>query len=69
MTDEAKPDDRSKFRGCKHCAMRRVPGLSYPGHCGGDRDDLPPAYGEGHPLRKLPADWGRSCTKFVPLCS
>ena len=63
--DEGQP----RFRGCKHCADRRVPGLSYPGYCGGAREDLEPAYGPGHPLKKLPADWGRSCEMFVSFRS
>ena len=61
--------DGPRFRGCKHCAKRHAPGLSYPGYCGGERDDLAPAYGTRHPLKKLPADWGRSCEKFVPFGS
>ena len=44
---------------CKTCAHRRRPGLS-DGYCSG-RDDLPPAYTPGHPLRQLPADGGASC--------
>lgn len=44
---------------CRTCAHRRSPGLS-DGHCGG-RDDLPPAYTPGHPLRRLPDDGGASC--------
>ncbi|MBX3678548.1 MAG: hypothetical protein KF710_00040 [Rhodocyclaceae bacterium] len=44
---------------CRHC---KRPGLSA-GYCGG-RDDLPPAYGLYHPLRKLPADQGTSCGSY-----
>lgn len=44
---------------CRTCAHFYRPGLS-DGHCGG-RDDLPPAYTPGHPLRKLPDDGGASC--------
>ena len=47
---------------CMTCAEFRRPGRS-DGYCGG-RDDLPPAYTEGHPLRKLPADLGETCQKF-----
>lgn len=46
-------------RTCRHIAR---PGLS-PGYCGG-RDDLPPAYTAGHPLRRLPADGGATCTTW-----
>jgi hypothetical protein len=48
--------------GCRHCRHIRRPGLS-DGHCGG-RDDLPPAYGEHHPLRRLPDDMGATCEQF-----
>ena len=48
---------------CKGCAHHRKPGRSDPGYCGG-RDDLPPAYGPGHPLRKLPRDGGAACQEF-----
>lgn len=44
---------------CRTCAHLCRPGLS-DGHCGG-RDDLPPAYTPGHPLRQLPDDGGASC--------
>lgn len=33
------------------------------GYCA-QRHDLPPAYGEGHPLRRLPADNGESCHEY-----
>lgn len=39
---------------CPHCTHFRRPGLSA-GYCGG-REDLPPAYGENHPLKQIPAD-------------
>lgn len=48
---------------CKGCAHHRRPGRSDPGYCGG-RDDLPLAYGPGHPLRKLPRDGGAACQEF-----
>lgn len=44
---------------CLTCANRRSPGLSG-GYCV-ERDDLPPAYTPGHPLRRLPDDGGASC--------
>ena len=49
---------------CKGCAHHRSPGRSDPGYCGG-RDDLPQAYGENHPLKKLPRDRGESCTEYI----
>ena len=45
--------------GCQHFSQ---PGLS-DGYCGG-REDLPHAYGPGHPLRGLPVDGGATCTAF-----
>lgn len=48
---------------CRTCAHLRIPGLSA-GYCGG-RDDLPPAYTPGHPLRQLPDDGGASCTAWL----
>ena len=47
-------------RSCRGCRHFRRPGLSG-GYCGGDRLDLPPAYGPGHPLRRFPGDGGASC--------
>ncbi|WP_374264678.1 hypothetical protein [Zoogloea sp.] len=47
---------------CKTCRHLKRPGLS-PGYCG-ERDDLPPAYGPGHPLRRLPDDQGKSCATW-----
>ena len=47
---------------CLTCAYLCRPGLS-DGHCGG-RDDLPPAYGPGHPRRQLPPDGGASCSAW-----
>ena len=47
---------------CRTCRHLKRPGLS-DGHCGG-RDDLPPAYTTGHPLRRLPDDGGANCTAW-----
>ena len=58
-----KPTSITVATGCKSCRHRRRPGLSA-GYCGGGRDDLPPAYGLHHPLRKLPADQGASCASY-----
>lgn len=49
-------------RSCRTCQHLKRPGLS-DGHCGG-RDDLPPAYTAGHPLRRLPDDGGASCAAW-----
>lgn len=46
---------------CKTCTHLRQPGRVDVGYCAGDRDDLAPAYGANHPLRKLPADGGKNC--------
>lgn len=47
---------------CRTCAHLRRPGLS--DGCCCERDDLPPVYTHGHPLRKLPADHGASCSAW-----
>lgn len=52
-------------RGCSTCRHRKRPGLSA-GYCGGERDDLPGAYGQHHPLRKLPDDQGERCASYLP---
>lgn len=46
---------------CETCQNRTRPG-GYPSPflCGG-RADLPPAYGDGHPLRQLPENGGTDC--------
>lgn len=53
------PSEKALEFVCRRCASFRRPGLS-DGYCGG-RDDLPPAYTPGHPLRQLPEDRGASC--------
>lgn len=50
---------------CNLCAHYARPGMSA-GYCA-TRTDLPAAYGHHHPLRKLPADAGASCTTFEDL--
>lgn len=57
---------QSAARNCSTCRHRKRPGLSA-GYCGGGRDDLPPAYGLHHPLRKLPDDQGASCASYTPV--
>lgn len=47
---------------CRDCKHFRQPGKS-DGYCGGC-EDLPFAYGPGHPLRLLPKDGGVSCSEF-----
>lgn len=49
---------------CQDCKHFASPGLSA-GYCG-QRQDLPPAYGINHPLRRLPADNGKSCNEWEP---
>lgn len=44
---------------CQWCAHLRKPGAAS-GYCS-VREDLPPAYGDNHPLRICPADGGASC--------
>lgn len=51
-------------RCCKTCRHLASPGFSS-GYCAG-RDDLPPAYGINHPLRKLPEDSGVTCGEWSP---
>ncbi len=53
--------------GCASCAAWRRPGASS-GYCGGDRPDLPQAYGPGNPLRRLPADRGATCKAWRLEC-
>jgi len=57
------PHSKAVETSCKNCAHLGRPGLS-DGHCGG-REDLPPAYGPGHPLRQLPTDYGASCSSWA----
>lgn len=47
---------------CLRCVHHSRPGLSA-GYCAA-RTDLPKAYGQDHPLHRLPADKGRSCHAF-----
>lgn len=49
-------------KACRCCQHYARPGKSE-GYCGG-RDDLPLAYGVNHPLRRLPADRGASCSRW-----
>lgn len=49
---------------CRDCAHFRRPGKS-DGYCAGDREDLPRAYGDHHPLRKLPEDGGENCAAYT----
>jgi len=60
-----KPTSITVATGCKSCRHRKRPGRSDPGYCSG-RDDLPAAYGEHHPLRRLPADQGANCASYLP---
>lgn len=47
---------------CGTCRHIRRPGIANR-YCAG-RDDLLPAYGDGHPLRQLPADQGANCERW-----
>ena len=57
------PHKRAYESSCKTCAHLCRPGLSN-GLCGGGRDDLPPAFTEAHPLRRLPGCGGAGCPKW-----
>lgn len=48
---------------CAACTYFRKPGRSA-GYCCNQSRDALPAYGENHPLRKLPADLGERCTHY-----
>ena len=61
-----RPTSITVATGCKSCRHRKRPGRSDPGYCSG-RDDLPKAYGDHHPLRKLPADLGATCASYTPV--
>lgn len=50
---------------CRTCRHRATPGRAEPGYCA-QREDLPKAYGGGHPLHHLPADGGTACPKWAP---
>jgi len=50
------------IRCCKECRHFATPGLSA-GYCG-QREDLPPAYGINHPLKRLPSDNGATCSEW-----
>ena len=58
----APPTARASIARCIDCAHRRVPAHS-DGYCL-VRMDMPPAYGEGHPLRRCQPDGGRDCPLF-----
>ena len=47
---------------CRTCQHIRRPGVANR-YCAG-RADLPPAYGAAHPLRRLPADLGVTCSRW-----
>lgn len=58
------PTTSTMTTGCKTCRHLKRPGLSA-GYCSG-RDGLPRAYGNDHPLRRLPDDMGASCASHQP---
>jgi len=51
---------------CASCRHRRSPGGTVR-YCASGRSDLPLAYGDGHPLRRLPDDQGHCCTQWSGL--
>jgi hypothetical protein len=60
---ETAVDLSSPAKACPDCRHFARPGKS-DGYCGG-RDDLPLAYGANHPLRRLPANRGASCSRWL----
>lgn len=52
-----------KSQSCRVCQHLAKPGRVEPGYCA-EREDLPFAYSEGHPLRRLPEDRGANCEHF-----
>jgi hypothetical protein len=48
---------------CQNCLHRKRPGLVEPGYCA-QRTDTPRAYGDNHPLHRLPEDGGAACNDF-----
>ncbi|AVR89768.1 hypothetical protein Tharo_2887 [Thauera aromatica K172] len=63
-TETGKTGKHSTPPRCRWCAHFARPGRAL-GYCASaDRPDLLPAYGEHHPLRRLPADQGESCAGF-----
>lgn len=63
-TETGKTGNETTPPRCRWCAFLRRPGRA-PAYCASaDRPDLPPAYGPLHPLRRLPADQGKSCSAF-----
>jgi hypothetical protein len=68
VADERLPAFRVVNSACVSCRRIGKPGALVKGesevsYCSG-RDDLPPAYGAGHPMRKLPADGGATCSSW-----
>lgn len=64
VTDESAPHEEPIEHACLSCDHFRRPGLS-DGFCAGGREDLPPAYTPGHPLRRRPDDAGANCPNWV----
>lgn len=62
LEEDQSNDDQETAQRCQDCVHFSAPGLS-DGYCG-QRDDLPPAYGINHPLRRLPDDCGANCLEF-----
>ena len=60
---QAAAQQRACRRACSACRHLARPGMAA-GYCGAGRPDLLPAYGDHHPLRRLPADRGAGCHHF-----
>ena len=58
-TAQPQPDTRPACTRCRHRKAKFNPA----GYCG-QRQDLPPVYGDNHPLRRLPDDGGTGCARF-----
>lgn len=59
-TQASKPRQRASCATCAHWSSMAAP----VGYCGAGRGDLEPAYGEGHPLRRLPQNKGADCAHY-----
>ena len=62
LEEDQRNDDQETAQRCQDCIHFSAPGLS-DGYCG-QRDDLPPAYGINHPLKRLPSDNGATCSEW-----
>ena len=63
MKPMSRPAEARACRNCTHRSHWPLLGTD-PGYCN-QRPDLPPAYGQHHPLRRLPADRGATCPHYL----